>query len=293
MKNIKNYIFEFNNFKKPNFLKLKFLFLEEYKKIKKIVKKYNLNTICEDGNCPNINECWTRGTATFMILGSICTRNCFFCSVKTGKPLNYDLNESNRISNAIRIMNIQHIVITSVNRDELKDKGSRIWNNTVIEIKIKCPFVTIETLIPDVQSCWNSLYKIINSHQEIVSYNMETVERLYSTIMPQSKYLRNLEQIRRIKLCNKITKSGIILGLGEKDIEVYNLIEDLVESGLDILTIGQYLRPTNLHVEVFKYFNLKRFNIFKEKGLKIGLKCIESGPLVRSSYYSEKHININ
>ena len=286
---ISNYI-KHNNFRKPNWLKVNILFEKKYKKVEKIVKKYNLNTICKSGNCPNISECWGRGTATFMILGNTCTRSCAFCAVETGNPKKYDINEPKRILNAINIMNVRHAVIASVNRDDLHDKGSSIWYSTIKKIKKEYPDTTIETLIPDIKYTWDNLYKIISLGQDLVSHNMETVERLYKKIKPQSKYFRNLEQIKRIKLYGKKTKSGIMLGLGEKDFEIYDLISDLVDHGLDILTVGQYLKPSDSHLDVFKYVNPDRFNSIKEKGLKMGLKYVESGPLVRSSYFSEKHI---
>jgi len=239
-----------------------------------------------------MGECWGAGTATFMILGNVCTRSCTFCAVATGRPTAYDIEEPKRVAQAIHRMGVKHAVITSVNRDELKDRGAEIWYQTVREVKKLCPHTTIETLIPDVKGTWEALYRMIEAGQEVVSHNMETVERLYRKVRPQAKYARSLEQLKRTKEYGKRTKSGIMLGLGETDDEVYQAMDDLVAHGLDILTLGQYLQPTKLHLEVVEYVHPNKFAHFKEEGLKRGLKYVESGPLVRSSYRAERHDHV-
>jgi lipoic acid synthetase len=265
---------------------------QEYAKVRKLVDTYKLHTICESGNCPNMSECWGAGTATFMILGNVCTRSCTFCAVATGKPTEYDTDEPRRVAEAIKLMGVKHAVITSVNRDELKDRGAAIWHETVKLVKEYSPETTIETLIPDVKGNWEALYTMISAGQEVVSHNMETVKRLYRRVRPQAKYERSLEQIRRTKEYGKRTKSGIMLGLGESKEEVYEAMDDLVANGLDILTLGQYLQPTKMHLEVVEYIHPDTFAHYKEEGLKRGLKYVEAGPLVRSSYHAERHVNV-
>jgi lipoic acid synthetase len=277
---------------KPAWLKVKFPTGPTYQRVRSIVDQNKLHTICTSGNCPNIGECWGRGTATFMILGNVCTRSCSFCAVATGRPTEYDEEEPQRVAKAIQQMGVKHAVITSVNRDELKDRGAEIWYQTVKAIKTLCPETTIETLIPDVRGSWDALYRMIDAGQEVVSHNIETVERLYKPVRPQAKYARSLEQIQRTKEYGKKTKSGLMLGLGETDKEVYQTMDDLLAHGLDILTLGQYLQPTKLHLEVAAYITPEKFNHFKEEGLKKGLKYIEAGPLVRSSYRAEKHVHV-
>lgn len=276
--------------RKPAWLKVKLPLGASYKKVKHNVDHYNLHTICQSGNCPNMGECWTAGTATFMILGNICTRSCRFCAVQTGKPTEYDIDEPKRVAEAIKIMGIKHAVITSVNRDELADKGAEIWHNTVVEIKKLNPNTTIETLIPEVKEDWDALVKIINAGQEIVSHNLETVEELYKVIQPQSNYKRSLEQIKRIRNFGKRTKSGIMVGLGETQEQVYKLMDDLVENGCQILTIGQYLQPTKEHHPVMEFVHPDIFAQYKIIGLEKGLEYVESGPLVRSSYHAERQL---
>ena len=278
--------------RKPNWLKVKLPIGPAYQKIRKLVETHRLHTICESGDCPNMGECWGNGTATFMILGNICTRKCGFCAVTTGFPNEYDVEEPKRVAQAIKLMQIKHAVITSVNRDELKDRGAEIWYQTVRTIKKITPKTTVETLIPDVRNNWNALYRMIEAGQEVVSHNMETVERLYKKVRPQAKYCRSLEQIYRIKKANKRTKSGIMLGLGETDYEVLQIIDNLVNNGLDILTLGQYLRPSPMHLEVITYVRPEKFLFFKKEGLKRGLKYVEAGPLVRSSYHAERHVSV-
>lgn len=276
--------------RKPDWLRVKLPIGPEYAKVRKLVDTYKLHTICESGNCPNMGECWGAGTATFMILGNVCTRSCTFCAVATGRPNEYDTDEPRRVAEAIELMGVKHAVITSVNRDELKDRGAEIWYQTVRAVKERCPETTIETLIPDVKGNWDALYRMISAGQEVVSHNMETVKRLYRRVRPQAKYERSLEQIRLTKEYGKRTKSGIMLGLGETDEEVFEIMDDLIANGLDVLTLGQYLQPTKMHLEVVEYIHPDKFAMYKEEGLKRGFKYVESGPLVRSSYHAERHI---
>ncbi len=277
---------------KPSWLRVKLPTGKNYQQVRKIVDEHKLHTICESGNCPNMGECWGAGTATFMILGNVCTRSCTFCAVATGRPPVYDTQEPTRVAQAIQKMGVKHAVITSVNRDELKDRGAAIWYETVRMIKKMTPKTTIETLIPDVKGTWEALEKMISAGQEVVSHNMETVARLYRRVRPQAKYTRSLEQIQRTKTYGKRTKSGIMLGLGEKKEEVYQAMDDLVAHGLDILTLGQYLQPTKMHIEVAEFVHPEQFAHFKEEGLKRGLKYVEAGPLVRSSYHAERHVYV-
>jgi lipoic acid synthetase len=278
------------NSRKPDWLRVKLPIGEKYTNVRKIVDEYKLHTICQSGNCPNMGECWGEGTATFMILGNVCTRSCTFCAVATGRPNEYDEDEPRRVADAIKLMQVKHAVITSVNRDELKDKGAEIWYQTVRAVKETTPLTTIETLIPDVKANWDALIRMIEGGQEVVSHNMETVERLYRYVRPQAKYVRSLEQIKRTKEFGKRNKSGIMLGLGETQDEVFKAMDDLVENGLDVLTLGQYLQPTKMHHEVIEWIHPDTFAMYKEEGLKRGLAYVESGALVRSSYHAEKHI---
>jgi lipoic acid synthetase len=225
-----------------------------------------------------------------MILGNTCTRSCSFCAVKTGRPTEYDVDEPRRVAEAIRLMQVKHAVITSVNRDELKDRGAEIWYQTVRSVKETSPATTIETLIPDVKASWEALERMISAGQEVVSHNMETVESLYRKVRPQAKYSRSLEQIQRTKAYGKRTKSGIMVGLGEKPEEVYRIMDDLAAHGCDVMTIGQYLQPTRMHLEVVEFIHPDLFAHYKEEGLKRGFSYVESGPLVRSSYHAERHI---
>ena len=278
------------NTRKPDWLRVKLPIGEKFTNVRKIVDEHKLHTICQSGNCPNMGECWGEGTATFMILGNVCTRSCTFCAVATGRPAEYDEDEPRRVADAIKLMQVKHAVITSVNRDELKDKGAEIWYQTVRAVKETTPATTIETLIPDVKANWDALIRMIEGGQEVVSHNMETVERLYRFVRPQAKYVRSLEQIKRTKEFGKRNKSGIMLGLGETQDEVFKAMDDLVENGLDVLTLGQYLQPTKMHHEVIEWIHPDTFAMYKEEGLKRGLVYVESGALVRSSYHAEKHI---
>jgi lipoyl synthase len=275
---------------RPEWLRVKLPIGEEYKKVRHLVDTYKLHTICQSGNCPNMGECWGAGTATFMILGNVCTRSCSFCAVKTGRPNEYDTDEPRRVAEAIKLMGVKHAVITSVNRDELKDRGAEIWYQTVVNVKGLSPETTIETLIPDVKANWEALERMISAGQEVVSHNMETVGRLYRKVRPQAKYERSLEQISRTKAYGKRTKTGIMLGLGETAEEVYQAMDDLVAAGCDVLTLGQYLQPTKMHIEVAEFIHPDQFKHYEEVGYAKGFKFVESGPLVRSSYHAERHI---
>jgi lipoyl synthase len=276
--------------KKPDWLRVKLPIGEDFKRVRKLVDEYKLHTICQSGNCPNMGECWGAGTATFMILGNVCTRSCSFCAVKTGRPNEYDTDEPQRVAEAIKLMQVKHAVITSVNRDELKDRGAAIWHETVKLIKEYSPGTTIETLIPDVKANWDALETMISPGQEVVSHNMETVGRLYRLVRPQAKYERSLEQIKRTKEYGKRTKTGIMLGLGETKEELMKAMDDLVENGCDVLTLGQYLQPTKMHLAVAEFIHPDVFAEYKEIGLQKGFNFVESGPLVRSSYHAERHL---
>lgn len=278
--------------RKPEWLRVKLPVGPEYAKVRKLVDENKLHTICESGNCPNMGECWGAGTATFMILGNICTRSCTFCAVATGRPTEYDMDEPQRVADAIKKMGVKHAVITSVNRDELKDRGAEVWYQTVVQTKQLSPDTTIETLIPDTKGNWEALYRMIDGGQEVVSHNMETVGRLYRLVRPQAKYERSLEQIKRIREAGKRTKSGIMLGVGETKEEVFKAMDDLAANGLMILTLGQYLQPTKMHLEVAEFIHPDIFAMYKEEGLNRGLKYVEAGPLVRSSYHAERHVNV-
>jgi lipoyl synthase len=279
--------------KKPDWLRVKLPIGEEYRKVRQIVDDNKLHTICQSGNCPNMGECWGAGTATFMILGNVCTRSCTFCAVATGKPKEYDTDEARRVAESIHTMGVKHAVITSVNRDELADRGAEIWHNTVKFTKELSPTTTIETLIPDVKGTWDALITMISPGQEVVSHNMETVKRLYRSVRPQAKYERSLEQIKRTKEYGKRTKTGIMLGFGETKEEIKQAMEDLVAHGCDVLTLGQYLQPTKMHHEVIEFIHPDIFAEYKEIGMAMGFDYVESSPLVRSSYHAEKHVHPN
>ena len=276
--------------RKPDWLRVKLPIGEDFKRVRALVDEYNLHTICQSGSCPNMGECWSAGTATFMILGNTCTRSCSFCAVKTGRPPEYDEDEPRRVAEAIQLMKVKHAVITSVNRDERKDRGAEIWYQTVALTKELAPETTIETLIPDVRATWDALERMVEGGQEVVSHNMETVKSLYRKVRPQAKYDRSLEQIKRTKAMGKRTKSGVMVGLGETKEEMFQVMDDLVENGCDVLTIGQYLQPTKMHLEVADFIHPDVFAMYKEVGLEKGFDYVESGPLVRSSYHAERHL---
>ncbi len=276
--------------KKPDWLRVKLPTGPDYKRVRNLVDTYNLHTICQSGNCPNMGECWGAGTATFMILGDVCTRSCSFCAVKTGRPPEYDEDEPRRVAEAIRLMEVKHAVITSVNRDELKDRGAEIWYQTVVNVKKESPSTTIETLIPDVRANWEALERMISGGQEVVSHNMETVRALYRKVRPQAKYDRSLEELKRIKDFGKRTKTGFMVGLGETKDQVIETLSDLREVGVDVVTIGQYLQPTKNHLNVEEFVHPDVFEAYRIEGEKMGFDFVESGPLVRSSYHAERHL---
>ena len=276
--------------RKPKWLKVKLPTAAAFKSVRTVVNENSLHTICESGNCPNIGECWGAGTATFMILGNICTRSCGFCNVATGRPLAVDKNEPKNIANSVKLMEVKHAVITSVDRDDLKDGGASIWAETINEIRRVNPTTTMETLIPDFKGRKEDIQTIIDVAPEIVSHNMETVERLTKKVRIQAKYRRSLDTLRILKEGLIRTKSGIMLGLGEKDDEVIQTMKDLRRVGVEIMTIGQYLQPTTKHLPVVEYVHPDKFAEFKKIGLELGFRVVESGPLVRSSYHAEKHM---
>ncbi len=279
-----------NRVKKPEWLRVKLPIGENYKHVRGLVDNYKLHTICESGNCPNMGECWGAGTATFMILGNVCTRSCGFCAVATGRPGAVDWGEPQRVADAIRLMKVKHAVITSVDRDELPDGGSIIWQKTILAVKALDPKPTLETLIPDFKGKKEDIQRIIDVAPEVVSHNIETVERLTRQVRIQAKYWRSMEVIRILKQGGMRTKSGIMLGLGEKKEEVIQTLADLRDNGCDVVTIGQYLQPTKKHLPVQKYVHPAEFAEYLEIGYQLGLDYVESGPLVRSSYHSEKHV---
>ena len=275
---------------KPKWLKVKLPTGENYRKVRSLVYEHKLHTICESGNCPNMGECWGEGTATFMILGNICTRSCGFCAVATGKPLEADPFEPARVANSVKLMGVKHAVITSVDRDDLADGGSEIWVKTVELVRAKSPGTTMETLIPDFAGNWENLQRIIDVAPDIVSHNLETVRRLTKQVRIQAKYDRSLEVLFRLKKGGMRTKSGVMLGLGETRDEVLETMEDLRSVQVDVLTLGQYLQPTRKHLPVQEFVTPEQFKEYEEIGLKMGYRFVESGPLVRSSYHAEKHL---
>lgn len=276
--------------KKPTWLKVKLPTGVDYRRVREIVTDHKLHTICQSGNCPNMGECWGAGTATFMILGNVCTRSCGFCSVATGKPEAVDPFEPLRVAKSVKLMGVKHCVITSVDRDDLKDGGSIIWIETIEKIRQLSPETTLETLIPDFQGKWENLQRLIDIKPEVISHNLETVRRLTKHVRVQAKYDRSLELLARVSASGIATKSGIMLGLGETVDEVLEAMEDLRSSGVSILTLGQYLQPTKEHLPVSEFIHPDQFESYKEIGLAKGFRYVESGPLVRSSYHAEKHI---
>jgi lipoic acid synthetase len=281
---------ESTRIKKPKWLRVKLPTGENYRKVRGLVDEHKLHTICESGSCPNMGECWGEGTATFMILGNVCTRSCGFCGVQTGKPEPVDMFEPGRVANSVKIMGVKHAVITSVDRDDLKDGGSEIWAQTVRAIRQQSPGTTLETLIPDFAGNWENLQVIINVAPEIVSHNLETVRRLTKQVRIQAKYDRSLEVLFRLKKGGMRTKSGVMLGLGESEQEVLETMQDLRAVQVDILTLGQYLQPTPKHLPVAEFIEPEKFAFYQKVGLEMGFRFVESGPLVRSSYHAEKHL---
>lgn len=277
-------------YKKPDWLRVKLPIGEEYRHVRNLVDQHKLHTICESGNCPNMGECWGAGTATFMILGNICTRSCGFCAVATGKPDAVDWDEPQRVAEAIHLMKVKHAVITSVDRDELKDGGSIIWYNTIKAVKALNPDTTLETLIPDFKAQKENIQRVIDAAPEVVSHNIETTERLTRQVRIQAKYWQSMETLKVLKEGGMRTKSGIMLGLGEAKEEVVQTLRDLHASGVDVVTIGQYLQPTKKHLPVDRFIHPDEFAEYREIGYQLGFDYVESGPLVRSSYHSEKHV---
>lgn len=276
--------------RKPEWLKVRLPIGENYRNVRQLVDQHKLHTICESGNCPNMGECWGAGTATFMILGNVCTRSCGFCAVATGRPDAVDWDEPQRVAEAIHLMKVKHAVITSVDRDELKDGGSIIWANTVKAVRALNPDTTLETLIPDFKGEKQNIQRIIEVAPEVVSHNIETTERLTRKVRIQARYHRSMEVIRTLKEGGMRTKSGIMLGLGETKEEVVQTLTDLRDNGCDVVTIGQYLQPTPKHLPVVRFVHPEEFAEFAEIGYALGIDHVESGPLVRSSYHSEKHL---
>ncbi len=276
--------------RKPDWLRVKLPTGENFRKVAGLVSEHKLHTICQSGNCPNMGECWGAGTATFMILGNVCTRSCGFCNVATGRPDAVDPFEPARVARSVELMGVKHCVITSVDRDDLKDGGSDIWARTIRAIRRRTPATTMETLIPDFQGKWENLAVVTDAAPDILSHNLETVRRLTKEVRIQAKYDRSLEVLMRAKRVGLRTKSGIMLGLGETDQEVEESMDDLRSVGVDILTLGQYLQPTKKHLPVAEFIHPDRFARFKEVGMAKGFRFVESGPLVRSSYHAEKHL---
>jgi lipoyl synthase len=276
--------------RKPEWLRVKLPVGKEYAHVRSLVDEHKLHTICESGNCPNMGECWGAGTATFMILGNICTRSCSFCAVATGRPLAVDTGEPERVAESVRLMKVKHCVITSVDRDDLKDGGSVIWAETINAVRRKSPLTTLETLLPDFKGIWENLERVLDVRPEVVSHNLETVRRLTKEVRIQAKYDRSLECLKRISASGLRTKSGIMLGLGETEEEIYEAMDDLLANGVHILTLGQYLQPTKKHHEVVNFIHPDKFALYKEVGMNKGFRVVESGPMVRSSYHAEKHL---
>ncbi len=276
--------------RKPDWLKIQLPKGEEYAKVNGIVKKYGLHTICSSGKCPNAGECWGNGTATFMILGDICTRACKFCNVKTGKPLPPQETEALRVARSVKLMQLKHAVVTSVDRDDLEDGGAKYWANTVREIKKLNPQTTLEVLIPDFNGILEYVDQVIFEKPEIISHNLETVRRLTPEVRTKAKYETSLKVLRHIAASDSVAKSGIMLGLGETEEEVLQTMDDARASDVEVFTVGQYLQPTKNHLEVKEYVTPQQFAKYKIMGLEKGFKVVESGPLVRSSYHAEQHI---
>jgi lipoyl synthase len=279
------------NPRKPKWLRVKLPTGENYRNVRRLVDDYKLHTICESGSCPNMGECWGEGTATFMILGNICTRSCGFCAVQTGRPLPVDWDEPERVARSVKLMKVKHCVITSVDRDDIEDGGSIIWAETIKAVRRISPATTLETLIPDFKGETKNIDRLIEAAPEIISHNIETVKRLTRQVRIQARYERSMEVLRYIKESGqKRTKSGVMLGLGETEQEVIETLKDLRAAKVDIVTLGQYLQPTPRHLAVQAFIEPEQFDRYKQIGLEMGFKYVESGPLVRSSYHAEKHL---
>ncbi len=279
--------------RKPDWLRAKVPGGEGYNRLKGIMDEHKLVTVCQEASCPNMGECWARGVATIMILGDTCTRSCGFCNVKTGRPVTLDRDEPRRVADSLALMGLKHVVITSVNRDELADGGAGIWAETIMRTRESCPNMSIEVLIPDFEGNWPALQMVIDAQPHIINHNLETVRRMYPAVRPSAKFDRSLELLRRVKEQGGVAKTGIMVGIGERDDEVLDLIDDLLENtktengSADILTIGQYLQPTRNHLPLDRFVHPDTFAMFKKEGLSRGMKVVESGPLVRSSYHAD------
>ncbi|WP_353165911.1 lipoyl synthase [Empedobacter brevis] len=277
--------------KKPEWLRVKLPTGKKHRELRGLVDKYKLNTICQSGSCPNMGECWGEGTATFMILGNVCTRSCGFCGVKTGRPEQVDWAEPEKVARSIKLMKIKHAVLTSVDRDDLKDMGSIIWAETIHAVRRISPGTTMETLIPDFQGMEKHIDRLIEASPEVLSHNMETVRRLTREVRIQAKYDRSLEVLRYAKEAGqRRTKTGIMLGLGEMEDEVFETIQDVANANVDVITIGQYLQPTKKHLPLKEFITPEQFKKYEDFARDLGFRHVESGPLVRSSYHAEKHI---
>lgn len=277
--------------RRPDWLRVKLPSGEKFKEVSETIRKHDLNTVCSEARCPNMGECWGAGTATFMILGDVCTRSCSFCAVKTGRPpADLDWDEPRRVADAAAKMKLKHVVLTSVNRDERDDGGAPIFAACHEAIREQIEGVTIESLIPDFRGVWDALQIVIDTPPDVLSHNLETVPRLYRTVRPQARYERSLELLRRTKEAGLRSKSGIMVGFGETREEVIELMEDCVENKLDVLTIGQYMQPTKMHHPVVEWIHPDQFAEYKEIGEELGIEHVESGPLVRSSYHAERHV---
>jgi lipoyl synthase len=276
--------------RKPPWLKMKMPAGRGYARILDLVNAHKLHTVCQSAKCPNMGECWHAGTATLMILGDVCTRSCGFCHIATGRPPTLDLDEPKRVGRVVQMMGLKHIVITSVNRDELEDGGASVWAETIRQIRLQAPGTSVEVLIPDFCGDWDALQKVLDEKPEILNHNLETVPRLYSTVRPQAKYHRSLKLLQISRQDGFVTKTGMMLGLGEREEEIDSVLDDLVAIGCDIVTLGQYLRPTAQHLPVVRWVHPDEFADWKKRGEAKGIRHVESGPLVRSSYHAEKQV---
>jgi lipoic acid synthetase len=279
--------------RKPSWLKMKVPHGEEYAKLLHLVNDHRLHTVCQSAKCPNMGECWAAGTATLMILGDVCTRSCGFCHIATGRPPTLDLDEPRRVGEAVAQMKLKHVVITSVNRDELDDGGAAVWAETIRQIRLQSPGTNIEVLIPDFCGDWDALQLVLDERPEILNHNIESVPRLYYKVRPQAKYHRSLKLLQIARHQGLVTKTGMMLGLGEEEHEVEAVIDDLVAIGVEILTLGQYLQPTAKHLPVERWVHPDEFAEWKRRGEERGLRHVESGPLVRSSYHAERQVRAN
>lgn len=276
--------------RKPSWLKMKMPGGTEYAKLLRLVRDNKLHTVCESAKCPNLGECWNAGTATLMILGDVCTRSCGFCHIKTGRPPVLDLDEPRRVGLAVKTMGLKHVVITSVNRDELPDGGAGVWAETIAQIRQQSPGTSVEVLIPDFCGDWDALQKVLDQKPDILNHNIETVPSCYRTVRPQAKYHRSLKLLQIAKEKGFTTKTGMMLGIGEQEHEVDAVLDDLVAIGCDILTLGQYLQPTPNHLPVDRWVHPDEFRMWKVRGEERGIRHVESGPMVRSSYHAEKQV---